>query len=145
MVTTSETSETSGKIRVGQTASLSRTITEVDIVNFAGVSSDFSPIHVNEEYARTTQFKHRIAHGLLIASLISAVLGTQLPGPGTIYLNQTLRFLAPVFVGDTITATVTVLKVREDKPIVTLKTECANQRGQVVLEGEAIVLAPSQS
>lgn len=126
---------------VGQKASLAKTITESDIVGFAGISGDFSPIHVNAEYAKATRFKGRIAHGLLTASLISAVLGTRLPGPGTVYLSQQLKFLAPVFLGDTIEATVEIVSIRPDKPIVTLKTECRNQRGEKVIEGEAVVLA----
>lgn len=126
--------------RVGEQASLSKTITQEDIERFAEVVGDRNPLHLDEGFARKTRFGKRIAHGMLGASLISAVLGTRLPGPGTIYLRQSLQFLAPVFAGDTITATVAVTSVREDKPIVTCETLCSNQKGTVVLRGEAVVL-----
>jgi 3-hydroxybutyryl-CoA dehydratase len=128
---------------VGQSASLSKTITWEDIQDFARLTGDTNPLHFDEEFAIKTRFGQRVAHGMLIAALISAVIGTQLPGPGTIYINQMLQFVAPVFIGDTITATVIVVKVREDKPVVTLETICTNQHGQVVLRGEAVVLAHS--
>jgi 3-hydroxybutyryl-CoA dehydratase len=128
---------------IGDTASLQKTVTEADVVGFAAISLDDNPVHLDEEYARTTRFGGRIAHGMLAASLVSAVLGTRLPGPGTIYLGQTLSFKGAVRIGDTITATVTVTKVREDKPIATLETVVTNQQGDVVLSGEAVVLAPS--
>jgi 3-hydroxybutyryl-CoA dehydratase len=128
---------------IGDTASLQKTVTEADVVGFAAISLDDNPVHLDEEYARTTRFGGRIAHGMLAASLVSAVLGTRLPGPGTIYLGQTLSFKGAVRIGDAITATVTVTKVREDKPIATLETVVTNQQGDVVLSGEAVVLAPS--
>jgi 3-hydroxybutyryl-CoA dehydratase len=124
----------------GQSASFTKTISEADVVLFAGISGDFNPLHIDEEYARQSRFGRRIAHGLLSAGLISRVLGMQLPGPGAIYLKQDLKFLAPVFIGDTITATVEVLSYREDKYIVTLQTDCINQHGQKVLTGEAVLL-----
>ncbi len=127
--------------RVGQAASLSKTITETDIVLYAGITGDFNPAHIDDEYAKASRFKGRIAHGMLSAGLISAVLGTRLPGPGALYLGQQLKFLAPVFVGDTITAKVEIVKMREDKPILTLRTDCYNQHGEKVIEGEAVVLA----
>ncbi|MBI3979580.1 MAG: MaoC family dehydratase [Chloroflexi bacterium] len=126
--------------QVGQRASQSRTITETDIVLFAGISGDFNPLHVDAAHARSTRFGGRIAHGMLTASLISPVLGTRLPGPGSIYLGQQLKFLAPVFIGDTVTASVELLSIRNDKPTVTLKTTCHNQRGEKVVGGEAILL-----
>lgn len=126
--------------KLGQEAMLSRTITAEDVEKFAELVGDKNPVHLEEEFARKTRFGKRVAHGMLGASLVSAVLGTKLPGTGTIYLNQTLQFKAPVFLGDTLTATVIVVKVREDKPIVTLETTCTNQHGEVVLQGEAVVL-----
>lgn len=128
------------KLKVGDTASLTKTITDADIRAFAEVSGDRNPIHLDDEYAATTRFGRRIAHGMLAASLISTVLGTELPGVGTVYLSQSTRFLAPVFPGDAVTARVTVTNIREDKPVVTLKTTCENQNGELLIKGEAVVL-----
>lgn len=125
--------------KVGDSASYSKTITEADIVLYAGLSGDTNPLHLDAEFARATRFGERIAHGLLTASLISAVLGTKLPGPGGVYVSQTLRFLKPVKIGDTVTARVTVVQVHERKPLLTLETVCTNQQGERVLEGEAVV------
>jgi len=124
---------------IGTKASLSRTITEDDILLFALVSGDHNPIHLDAEYAEKTLFGKRIAHGFLIGSLISAVLGNDMPGPGSIYLGQTLKFLAPIHIGDTVTVTVKVVAIREDKRIITLHTNCTNQQGTLVLSGEATV------
>src|SRR6266853_499323 len=124
---------------IGTQATLSRTITEDDIRLFAMVSGDHNPIHLDAEYAERSLFGKRIAHGFLVGSLISAVLGNDLPGPGSIYLGQTLKFLAPIHIGDTVTVTVKVVAIREDKRIVTLHTECTNQHGILVLSGEATV------
>lgn len=126
-------------ITVGDTASFSKTVTESDIVTFAGLTSDFNPIHVDAEYARESLFKERIAHGMLLAGFISAVLGTQLPGPNAIYMGQTLNFKLPVKIGDTVTAEVTIEEKREDKRILKLKTTVTNQRGEVVVDGGAVV------
>ncbi len=123
--------------RIGARAEYTRTVTENDIVRFAEVSGDHNPVHLDEEYAASTPFRGRIAHGILSASFISAILGNNLPGPGTIYLGQTLKFLAPVRIGDTITASVEVIALREDKRIVTLRTDCINQDAVLVLTGEA--------
>ncbi|SRR6266496_5521964 len=128
------------KIKPGDTASLSRTITDDDIQKFAAVTGDHNPLHLDEEFASTTRFGRRVAHGMLGASLISAIIANELPGQGSIYLGQTLQFVAPVFPGDTVTARVTVISIREDKPIVKLETICANQRDEVVIKGEATVL-----
>jgi len=125
----------------GDSAELSKTFSEADIYLYAGISGDFNPAHVNEAYARNTFFKTRIAHGMLSAGLISAVIGTQLPGPGSIYMQQTLSFLAPVYMGDTITACVEVVEKMEKKKV-RLKTTCMNQDAVIVLEGEAIVSPP---
>jgi 3-hydroxybutyryl-CoA dehydratase len=115
-------------------------ITDDDVLAFARLTGDTNPVHLDDEYAAQTRFGRRIVHGAFGAGLISAVLGTQLPGPGAIYLHQTLDFLAPVFIGDTITATVEVIAIRSDKPILTCRTTCTNDRGERVLDGEAILL-----
>ena len=128
------------KFKVGDSASVTRTITQADIENFAELSGDRNAIHLDQEYATQTRFGGRIAHGLLTSSLISAVIGNQLPGLGSIYLGQTLQFTAPVFPGDTIVARATVISIREDKPIAKLETICTNQRNEVVIKGEATVL-----
>jgi 3-hydroxybutyryl-CoA dehydratase len=127
-------------LKVGETAFVTRTVTDADILAFAELSGDHNPIHLDDGYAATTRFGRRIAHGMFSASLISAVIGNDLPGTGSIYLSQTLRFLAPVCLGDTVTARVTVTKIRNDKPIVTLACECTNQRGETLIKGEAAVL-----
>jgi 3-hydroxybutyryl-CoA dehydratase len=124
---------------IGTRAERTRTITEADIVDFAEVSGDHNPLHLDPHYAAQTPFGGRIAHGFLTASIISAILGMELPGPGSIYLGQTLKFLAPVHVGDTVTAGVEVIALREDKRIVTLHTDCIIQDGTLVLTGEATV------
>jgi 3-hydroxybutyryl-CoA dehydratase len=125
---------------IGQSASLSRTITAHDVDLFARASGDDNPVHLDEEFAKTTRFGKRIAHGMLSASLISALLGTKFPGNGTIYLKQTLAFLRPVAIGETITATATVTAYRPDKQILTLATVCTNEAGEKVVDGEAVVL-----
>ena len=129
------------QLAVGQTASLGKTITEADILMFAAVSTDTNPVHIDAEAARASMFKERIAHGMLSAGLISAVLGTRLPGPGTIYLGQTLRFRAPVRIGDTVTATVEITALDAEKQRATLKTTCS-VAGKPVIEGEAQVQLP---
>jgi len=101
---------------------------------------DRNPVHLDDEFAAGTRFGRRIAHGMIAAAQISAAIGNTLPGPGSIYLNQTLQFVAPVFVGDTLIATVTVIAIKEGKPIATLETICSNQNGEVVLRGEAVVM-----
>jgi len=128
------------KFKPGDTASLSKTIGDDDIRAFSNASGDHNPLHLDEEFARQTRFGKRIAHGMLSASLISAVLANDLPGQGSIYLGQSLQFVAPVFPGDTVTARVTVTSIREDKPIIKLETVCTNQRDEVVVRGEATVL-----
>jgi 3-hydroxybutyryl-CoA dehydratase len=130
-------------LKIGQTASLGKTITEADILMFAAVSLDTNPVHLNEEAAKASIFGTRIAHGMLSAGLISAVLGTQLPGQGTLYMSQSLRFRAPVKAGDTVIATVEVTALNEEKKRATLKTVCAVGE-EVVIEGEAYVQVPSR-
>jgi len=129
-------------IQVGETASLTKTFSESDVLKFAEISGDHNPVHVDPEFAANTRFERQIVHGMLTAGMISAVLGMQLPGPGCIYLKQELNFRAPVYFGDTITATVTITKVRDDKPIITLETDCTNQKGITVIDGVAILLVP---
>lgn len=129
---------------VGQTASFSRTITETDLVIYAGLSGDYNPIHVDSEYAKQTRFQKRIAHGLLTTSLISRLLGMHLPGVGSVYLEQSLKFLRPVFIGDTITTNGEIIEIIKDKRIIKLKTICLNQNNVVVLEGVATMLVPKE-
>ena len=130
------------QLKVGDAASFAKTVSESDIYLYAGITGDFNPAHVNEAYAKGTFFKTRIAHGLLTAGFISAILANQLPGPGTIYLKQDLSFLAPVHIGDTITARVEIIELITEKKRVRLKTTCSNQDGVVVLSGEATVMPP---
>ncbi len=127
----------------GQSASFSKTITDADIVLFAAVSGDTNPVHLDAEFAAGTMFKERIAHGMLSASLISTVLGTKLPGPGAIYMSQTLKFKAPVKIGDTVTATGTVSAVNREKRRATIACVCT-VGGKAVIEGEAMVMVPSR-
>lgn len=127
-------------IKIGDKASMSKTVTEYDVYTFAGLTGDFNPVHVNAEFAKTTMFKERIAHGMLSAGFISAVLGTALPGMNTIYLAQELVFKAPVKIGDTVTATVEVLEKIEGKNRLILKTTVTNQDGVVVVDGKATVM-----
>lgn len=127
-------------IKIGDTASLTKTITEKEVQLFGELTGDFNPVHFDEEFAKTTRFGKRIAHGMLSASFISTVLANQLPGSGTVYLSQTLKFTAPVFLGDTLTARVTVTDIKEGKPIVTLETVCTNQNDETIVKGEAVVL-----
>ncbi len=131
-------------LALGQKASFGKTVTEADIVLFAAVTGDTNPMHLNAEYAARTFFGERIAHGMLAAGLITKVMGTQLPGPGTIYLSQTLRFRRPVKIGDTVTATVEITALDPERHRVTLATVC-RVRGEAVLEGEAVVSVPSRT
>ncbi len=131
------------KLEIGVTASRTKTITDADIRAFALASGDTNSVHLDEEAAARSRFGRRIAHGMLTASVISAVLGNDLPGPGTIYLGQELKFKAPVFLDDTITATVELIQYREEKRIATFRTTVTNQAGVLVIEGEAVVIAPA--
>jgi len=131
-------------LTVGQKASFGKTITEADIVLFAAVTGDTNPMHLNAEYASTSIFGERIAHGMLAAGLITKVMGTQLPGPGTIYMSQTLRFRAPVRIGETVTAVVEITALNAEKHRATLRTVCL-VKGEPVLEGEALVAVPSRA
>ena len=133
---------TISELTIGDKAQFSKTISESDVYLFAGISGDLNPAHINETYAKETFFKGRIAHGMLLAGFISAVIGCHLPGPGTIYTKQELKFLAPARIGDTITAEARVVEVLEEKNRVILQTTCTNQDGVLVLDGQAIVSPP---
>lgn len=127
----------------GMSAVFSKTITEADLLMFAGVSGDTNPIHLDQDFASRTMFEGRIAHGMLTAALVSTVLGTKLPGPGAIYVNQSLRFLAPVRIGDTVIARVVVKELNGEKKRVTLETTC--RVGDIkVLDGEATLMVPKR-
>lgn len=130
-------------IKIGMSASFAKTVTEGDISAFAGLSGDFNPVHINEEFAKTTMFKGRIAHGMLSVAFISTVLGMKLPGPGCIYVSQTLKFKAPVRIGDTVSAHAEVIATLAEKKFVTIKTTCI-VAGKPVIEGEATLMVPSR-
>jgi 3-hydroxybutyryl-CoA dehydratase len=133
----------SDEVVVGQTAEFRKTVTETDVVLFAGITGDLNPAHIDEVAASASRFGGRIAHGMLSASFISTVLGTRLPGPGTIYLEQSLRFTAPVRIGDTVTARVEVAELLP-KRRARLTTTVLNQKGEPVVEGEALVMVPAR-
>lgn len=128
--------------KVGDFAEAQRVITEEDVFLFAGITGDRNPLHTSKEFAAKTRFGERIAHGMLTAGLISAVIGMKLPGPGTIYLSQTLQFLGPAKIGDEITARVEILEVISERRL-RMRTQCFNQRSEVILDGEALVVPPS--
>lgn len=125
---------------VGEQARLTKTVTESDVATFAELIGDHNPIHTDDEYARNSRFGRRVAHGIFTGGLISAVLGNHLPGPGAIYLSQQLEFLAPVFIGDTITAVVEVTSWRPEKRIITFKTDAYNQEEKQVVTGQSVLL-----
>ncbi|MDR4947237.1 MaoC family dehydratase [Neobacillus cucumis] len=127
-------------IQIGDTATFSKTVSEFDIYQFAGLTGDFNPMHIDADFAKKTFFKERIAHGLLSGSFISTVLGMKLPGPNTIYLSQNFKFIAPVKIGDTIKVIVEVMEKRDDKKLITLKTQVRNQSEELVVDGEAVVM-----
>jgi len=131
-------------LKTGQSASFSKTVTEADIVLFAGVSGDTNPVHLDQVFAEKTPFKTRIAHGMLSAGFISTVFGTKLPGPGAIYMSQTLKFKAPVKIGDTVTATCTVTEIIAEKRRANFSTVC-KVGDTVVIEGEATIMVPSRN
>ncbi|HRY13922.1 MAG TPA: MaoC family dehydratase [Syntrophomonadaceae bacterium] len=130
------------EINIGDTASFTKTVTEYDVYSIAGVTGDFNPAHIDSEFASETSFGKRIAHGILSIGFISTVLGTQLPGPGSIYIHQSCDFKRPIFIGDTITSTVEVTKKDEERNRVWLHTYCKNQRQELVVDGEAIMMPP---
>ena len=128
------------ELNVGDLASWSKTIVDADILSFATVTGDFNPVHIDEEFAKQTMFEQRIAHGMLSGSLFSTVLGTQLPGEGSIYLSQDLKFRKPVFINDTITATCTVKEILLEKNRVVMDTTAVNQHGDIVVTGIAVLM-----
>ena len=138
------TGKTIDEIKIGDAAEFAKTVTESDIYTYAGLSGDFNPAHINEAYAKNTVFETRIAHGMLSAGFISAILGTQLPGTGTIYLKQELKFMSPVKIGDTITAKAEVIEINQEKNRIKLKTTCSNQNNKLVIDGEAVVMPPKK-
>ncbi len=127
-------------LKIGDKFSKSKQITDETVRAFAELSGDFNPIHLDEAFAAATRFKKRIAHGMISGALISAVLGYEFKERKIVYLSQTMKFVAPVFIGDTVTATAVVTKIRADKPVVTLETTCANQNGETVVWGVAAVM-----
>lgn len=130
------------ELTVGATATMQHTVTDAMLRSFADLTGDHNPVHLDEEAALASPFKGRIAHGMLGAGFISATIATRLPGPGTIYLGQSLKFTRPVRIGDTVTTTVEVAEVMTEQRRVRLTTRCANQQGKTVIEGEALVLVP---
>lgn len=132
--------KTINEMNIGDSASFAKTITDADVKMFAGITGDFNPVHINKEFAKETMFKDRIAHGMLVASLFSTVLGTQLPGEGAIYMGQEVKFTKPVYLEDTITATVTVTELNVEKNRVVLETIATNQNGDVVIKGSATLM-----
>ena len=127
-------------LKIGDTFSSSREVSDEIIRKFAEVSGDHNPIHLDEEFAKTTRFGKRIAHGMLSAAFISAVMGNEFKGQTVIYLSQTMKFTAPVYIGDTVTTTSIISRIREDKGIVTLETICTNQNGETLVKGEAVIM-----
>lgn len=136
--------KTIDQLSIGDTDTFTKTISESDIYLFAGITGDLNPAHINEEYAKNTFFKGRIAHGILIGGLISTVIGTRLPGPGSIYREQQLKFLAPVRINDTVTARVEITEINEDKNLITLRTVCVNQEDTMVVDGHAVIHPPKK-
>lgn len=128
------------ELNLGDKASFAKTITEADVILFAGITGDLNPVHIDSEFAKTSIFKSRVAHGGLVAALFSTVLGTQLPGQGTIYMHQDSKFVRPVYIGDTITATVEVIELEKEKNRVKLSTTASNQKGEAVITGYALVM-----
>ena len=126
-------------LKVGDRASLSKVFTEEEVFQFAEISTDKNPLHLDKDFGKSSIFGQRIVHGMLVASLFSGLIGMELPGEGSIYLGQNLTFMAPVPIGERITATVEIIKIREDKPIITLRTVCEDSNNTVVIEGEAVV------
>lgn len=130
---------------IGMKASMTRTITEGDVYIFGGLTGDLNPVHINEEYAKTTKFKTRIAHGLIAVSMIAAILGSELPGAGSVYVSQQVKFKAPVYLGDEITATVEVIEIDTLKNRLTIKTVCTNQNGVTVIDGIGVTMPKKNS
>lgn len=128
--------------KIGQTASYTRTITDEDVRAFAKVTGDENPVHLNDDYAKESRFGARIAHGFLTGAMISKILGMDFPGPGTVYLSQSMKFMGPAYIGDTLWATVTVTDYNKEKNRLTLLTQIVNQKAELILTGEAVVMPP---
>ena len=128
------------KPEIGQAATIEKTLDKQTVEAFASVSEDYNPIHLDEDFAKTTQFERPIVHGMLASSLISGLLASKVPGAGSIYLGQSLKFVRPIFVGETVTAKVEVTSVRDDKPIAVISTQVLNANGEVAVDGEATVM-----
>lgn len=130
------------QLSIGDIAVFEKTVSESDVYLFAGITGDFNPAHINERVASESMFKGRIAHGLISVGIMSSIMAMQLPGPGSIYISQELKFLAPVRIGDTIKAKVEVVEIFEERNRVALRTTCENQDGKLVLDGKAIIMPP---
>ena len=130
------------ELKVGDTASITRLFTDEDVRLYADLSTDHNPVHLDEDFAKQTQFGQRIVHGMLVSSLFSALLGEHLPGHGTIYMSQNIQFKAPVYLNTPVIATVEIVNIREGKPIVTLQTTCVDEIGKVLVTGEAVMFVP---
>lgn len=130
----------SDTLKIGDRVELSKVFTEEEVFRFAELSTDKNPLHLDKDFGKESIFGHRVVHGILVASLFSGLIGMKLPGEGSIYLGQNLKFMAPVAIGEQVTASVEIVKIREDKPIVTLKTTCQNSKGVLVIDGEAVVM-----
>ena len=129
-------------LRIGDKSLLRKAFTEDEVFQFANISADKNPLHLDKDFGEASVFGQRIVHGMLVASLFSGLIGMELPGEGSIYLGQSLTFKAPVAIDEQVTASVEIINIREDKPIVTLRTVCINSEGSVVIEGEAVVKVP---
>ena len=129
-------------LKVGDSASITRSFLEQDVIDFALLTGDNNPVHLDEAYAAQTQFKHQIVHGMLVGSLFSTLLGAHLPGEGAIYMGQDLKFKVPVYLGMDVIATAEIIKIHESKPIVTLKTTCVDKDGNMLVIGEAVAFVP---
>ncbi len=130
------------ELKVGDTASITRLFTDEDVRLYADLSTDHNPVHLDEDFAKQTQFGQRIVHGMLVSSLFSALLGEHLPGHGTIYMSQNIQFKAPVYLNTPVIATVEIVNIREGKPIVTLQTTCVDEIGKLLVTGEAVMFVP---
>ena len=130
------------ELKVGDTASITRLFTDEDVRLYADLSTDHNPVHLDEDFAKQTQFGQRIVHGMLVSSLFSALLGEHLPGHGSIYMSQSVQFKAPVYLNMPVIATVEIVNIREGKPIVTLQTTCVDESGKLLVTGEAVMFVP---
>lgn len=137
--------KTCGEIKIGDTAEFTKTVSESDVYGFAGITGDMNPAHIDKIYASKTVFKRRITHGILSLGFISNVIAMQLPGPGAIYINQSCQFIKPIYIGDTVTAIVEVIRKDEEKNKIWLRTYCINQDGVIVIDGEAIIMPRKES